>query len=105
MDTDRTLDEEGIPDLDGPLPGKAATGDPQEGVAPPSDHPASLGYGTTAEEEAHGEPLSSRIAHELPDTIANADLYDEEDPAREGYSAEETAMHIEREGPEPDSWT
>jgi hypothetical protein len=105
MDTDDTLDEEGIPDLDGPLPGKAITGDPQEGPAPPSDHPASLGYGTTADEEARGEPLSSRLAHELPDTIANDDLYDEEDDAREGYGAEETAMHIERTGPEPDSWT
>jgi hypothetical protein len=107
MGMDRSLDDEGIPDLEGPLDAKVATGDPQEGVSPPSDHPASLGYGTTAEEEARGEPLSSRIAHELPDTIANADLYDEESdaPGVEGYSAEETAAHIEREGPEPDSWT
>jgi hypothetical protein len=30
MGLDRTLDEEGIPDLEGPLPGKVKTGDPQD---------------------------------------------------------------------------
>jgi hypothetical protein len=69
MGLDRSLDEEGIPDLEGPLPGKVATGDPQEGTAPPSDRPASLDYGVTAEEQERGEPLERRVAHELPDEI------------------------------------
>jgi hypothetical protein len=67
MGIDRSLDEEGIPDLEGPLPGKAATGDPQEGVAPPSDRPASTDYGITADEQSRSEPLDVRLARELPD--------------------------------------
>jgi hypothetical protein len=67
MGIDRSLDEEGIPDLEGPLPEKAATGDPQEGASPPTDRPASLDYGTTAEEQSRPEPLDVRLARELPD--------------------------------------
>src|SRR5205823_15127659 len=63
----RRLDEEGIPDLEGPLPEKAATGDPQEGHPPPSDRPASLDWGTTRAEEAGGEPLDVRLSHEVPE--------------------------------------
>src|SRR6059058_2760041 len=48
----RRLDEEGIPDLEGPLPEKAATGDPQEGLPLPSDRPA---------------PLDVRLSHEVPE--------------------------------------
>jgi hypothetical protein len=54
MSKDRSLDQEGIPDLTGPVPGKAKTGDPQEGVSPPSDRPASLDWGVTAGEAARG---------------------------------------------------
>jgi len=35
----------------------------------PSDRPASLDYGVTAEEQERGEPLERRVAHELPDEI------------------------------------
>ena len=63
----RRLDEEGIPDLEGPLPEKAATGDPQEGLPLPSDRPASLDWGTTRAEEAGGEPLDLRLSHEVPE--------------------------------------
>jgi len=118
MGMDRSLDQEGIPDLEGPLAEKAATGDPQEGVSPPSDRPASLDYGTTAEEQARGEPLDDRISRELPDfeelgasaeagvVIAPEDealgLYDEEkdvigraaDDEQTGLSAEEAALHV-----------
>src|SRR3954447_218121 len=66
----RTLDEEGIPDLEGPLPEKAATGDPQEGTPPPSDRPAAADYGVTAEEQSRPEPLDRRLAREEPDTLA-----------------------------------
>jgi hypothetical protein len=33
----RTLDSEGVPDLEGPIPEKAMTGDPQERLAPPNE--------------------------------------------------------------------
>src|SRR5437879_2950546 len=77
----RRLDEEGIPDLEGPLPEKAATGDPQEGVPLPSDKPASLDWGTTAAEEAAGEPLDVRVSHEVPEldeTVPDEEEEDEE---------------------------
>jgi hypothetical protein len=67
-DRDRTLDEEGVPDLEGSLPEKAATGDPQEGVAPPGDKPrAAVDFGTTRAEERQGERLTDRIEREEPD--------------------------------------
>jgi hypothetical protein len=67
MGLDRSLDAEGIPDLEGPLPEKAATGDPQEGTPPPTDRPASTDYGVTADEQSRPEPLDVRLARELPD--------------------------------------
>jgi hypothetical protein len=73
MGLDRSLDDEGIPDLEGPLPEKAATGDPQEGAPPPSDRPASTDYGVTAEEQSRPEPLDVRLARELPDTVSADD--------------------------------
>jgi hypothetical protein len=120
MGLDRSLDAEGIPDLEGPLPEKAATGDPQEGVAPPSDHPAAADYGVTADEQSRPEPLDSRLARELPDEPggAGADgklLVAPEDealgvddtegdviargvePGLAGTSAEEAAVHVVEE--------
>ena len=120
----RTLDEEGIPDLQGPLPEKEATGDPQEGGAPPSEVPASLDYGTTAREEHDREPLDRRLTRELPDVGDPSDdagdhggviLVEEDegaatdddpdmaargaDPGLEGLSAEEAAIRVEDEAP------
>jgi len=118
MGLDRSLDAEGIPDLEGPLPEKAATGDPQEGVAPPSDHPAAADYGVTAEEQSRPEPLGDRLARELPDVEPAAAAPDEallvapedealglEDAEKDviardvelglaGSSAEEAAVHV-----------
>lgn len=116
MGLDRSLDAEGIPDLEGPLPEKAATGDPQEGTPPPSDRPAAADYGVTAEEQSRPEPLDQRLAREVPDTarpdnrgtvvVAPEDedvgLFDDEkdvvarsgDDAGQGLSAEEAAVHI-----------
>jgi hypothetical protein len=120
MGLDRNLDEEGIPDLEGPLPEKAATGDPQEGTPPPTDRPASQDYGVTAEEQAHTEPLDVRLAREQPDVVradeeAVGTLVAPEDEApgledddaeltarlggddQLGASAEEAAMHVVEE--------
>jgi hypothetical protein len=67
-DTGPTLDEEGIPDLEGPLAEKERTGDPQEGIMPPQDHAvAATDWGITEEEQRAGEPLDRRVAHERPD--------------------------------------
>jgi hypothetical protein len=130
-DENRILDEEGFPDLDGPLPEKVITGDPQEGQSPPSDRPASFDWGVTEAEEAAGEPLSVRVAHEQPDfgdrravraddddpVVLIDDAYDgiedDEDELVAGasidepsWSAEELAVHVVDEPPgavdEPD---
>lgn len=117
------LEAEGIPDHLGALPSKAATGDSQEGVTPPGDRPASADFGTTAAEERSGEPLSGRLAREVPDETADTPYPDESGLAgrlvaddegahsdtekqavardvgtdRGGFSAEEAAMHVEGE--------
>ena len=94
-ETGPTLDEEGVPDLQGPLPAKEATGDPQEGVAPPGVRPrASVDWGVTPEEQRSSEPLDVRIAREVPesgetdpvDEVAD-DLRLAEDPLRSMPSA------------------
>jgi hypothetical protein len=124
----RTLDDEGIPDLEGPLPEKASTGDPQEGLAPPSDRPASNDFGVTAAEEARGESISERVAREVPDPSAEdgrldasagsndpVELVDEasvvglddedeligeaEPPEEEGLGAEDAAVHVRDDAP------
>jgi hypothetical protein len=123
MATDpESLDAEGVPDLEGPLPEKADTGDPQEGVTPPADHPtASADWGTTAEEQRQGEPARLRVAREEPDpstdpeAIAHVGDFDPESTAglddeddvegaevfesdpHLGRSAEEAALHVTRE--------
>jgi hypothetical protein len=62
------LEAEGVPELEGPLPEKEVTGDPQEGVAPPNYFPkAATDWGTTAEEQRRFEPLDVRLAREQPD--------------------------------------
>ena len=129
MRLDRSLDQEGIPDLEGPLPEKVLTGDPHEGVAPPSERPAAEDYGITAEEAGRPEQLDRRIARELSDAEVDAvtsspgmvlvdpadedvdvftDLEKDEvaravDPELGDVSAEEAAMHVAPEPPyDPD---
>jgi hypothetical protein len=121
MEHDRTLDEEGVPDLEGPLPEKEATGDPQEGLPPPNDRPrASVDFGITAEEQAQGESLDRRIEREEPDLPIAADpagvsLVEDDESSIDGLdvepellgdavpagddllSPEERALHIEGE--------
>jgi len=68
---ERTLDDEGVPDLEGPLPQKVATGDPQEGLAPPNDAPrASVDRAATPAEERRRETLDERMPREEPDVDA-----------------------------------
>lgn len=73
------MEEEGLPALQDGLPSKEITGDVQDGVAVPGDRPLAVeDYGTTAAEEAAGEPLDRRLAREEPEVLAEAD-----EPARE----------------------
>lgn len=77
------LEAEGVPDLEGPLPEKEATGDPQEGVAPPNYFPkAATDWGTTAGEQRRTEPLDLRLQRELPD-FTPGDVVPEDDEWRE----------------------
>lgn len=119
-DHERTLDEEGIPDLEGPLPEKVMTGDPQEGLSPPNEKPrAATDWGVTAEEQREGESIALRVEREQPDVdgvpSASAreavvpvapqgsrddmekDEVAEEARAEGALSPEEAAMHVERQ--------
>ena len=74
---DDSLESEGVPDLEGPLPGKERTGDPQEGVAPPNySAKASTDWGTTVDEQRRPEPLDVRVGREQPDIGADDTGFD-----------------------------
>lgn len=61
------LEDEGIPDLQDGTPEQQWSRDPQE-LPVPGDEPVALDeYGTTAEEQAEGEPLDARLARERPE--------------------------------------
>ena len=118
---ERTLDEEGMPDLEGPLPEKAATGDSQEGMPPPNDRPrGSVDVGVTPAEERRGETPSERVAREEPDVDDTTprlepreevqatepqgsrddfeqDLVADEAPVEGALEPEERAMRVEEE--------
>jgi hypothetical protein len=65
------LEDEGMPDISDALPSKVITGDAQEDLAPPGEHPvASVDFGITAEEMRTGEPLDGRLAREEPEASA-----------------------------------
>lgn len=92
------LDEEGIPDLEGPLPSKEETGDAQEGLAPPHDRAtAALDTGTTAAEQLAGETLDERVAREEPDD--DADTGDLEAGEEEPEGRDEDDDLLRRVGP------
>lgn len=67
-DLERDLEDEGVPDLEGPLDEKALTGDSQEGVPAPRNRPGAVrDYGVTAAEQRTDEPLRRRLLREQPD--------------------------------------
>lgn len=130
-------EDDGIPEVaqdDSPTLQRAE--DPQFQALPGESPTAATDFGTTAAEQAEGEPLDSRLSREEPDVLAAVDLpadesegadtpFDEragqgvgrlveaDEGARTdteadlvagdvgtdlgGYSAEESAMHIEHE--------
>ncbi|MCU1458154.1 MAG: hypothetical protein JWL73_2246 [Actinomycetia bacterium] len=90
-----TLDEEGVPDLNGPLDEKAATGDPQEGQSPPGIRPrASVDFGTTAEEQREGEGLDGRLSREVPDVFDEIDEDEERDPEDIGDEIDVDSLEV-----------
>jgi len=118
-------EDAGLPATDDALPGKLITGDVQDDVVVPTDHATYVNaYGTTDLESELGEPLSSRLAHEEPDVLAELDAPYSDDPDERvgrlvaedegahadddpdlfaedvgtdtgGFSPEERAMHLE----------
>jgi uncharacterized iron-regulated membrane protein len=128
---------EGIPDPGFSDPSQIVAGDTEATIEPPHDTAIAVDeWGTTASEQAEGEPLDSRLEREEPDVLAAVDLpadesagadtpFDEragqgvgrlvesDEGARSdteadmvagdvgtdlgGYSAEESAMHLEPE--------
>jgi hypothetical protein len=113
------MEAEGLPDTEDQPPGIDIE-NAVEGMIPPRDHPVGADqWGTTAAEEARGEPLADRVRREQPD-VARADqrpvgrlvapdagtgrddegteVAEEERDDTLGLSAEEAAMHIEPPG-------
>ena len=128
---------EGIPEPGFSDPSQVVAGDTESIIEPPHDTAIAVDeWGTTAAEQAEGEPLDSRLEREEPDVLAAVDLpadetegadtpFDEragqgvgrlvetDEGARTdteadlvagdvgtdlgGYSAEESAMHLEPE--------
>ena len=63
-----SLAAEGQPEFDDVAPGKAQTGDPQEGRMPPRDHAIGANaFGTTVDEQREGESLDQKLAREMPE--------------------------------------
>ncbi len=128
---------EGIPDFGFSDPSQVVAGDTEATMEPPHDTALAVDeWGTTASEQAEGEPLDARLAREEDDVLAAVDqpadesagadtpfderagqgvgrLVESDEGARSdseadlvagdvgtdlgGYSAEESAMHLEPE--------
>jgi hypothetical protein len=79
------FEEEGLASPDPDNDGKRITGDTQEEIQPPLDHPIAIDdFGTTAVEEAAGESLDGRLRREQPDMSAAGDA-DESPDADQPY--------------------
>jgi hypothetical protein len=79
------LDSEGIPPLEGALPEKEITGDPQEGIWPPRDHRLS-------DLALRQDTLDDRLREEVPDRLRPDDepalLIDDEPETGDEIGAE-----------------
>jgi hypothetical protein len=112
-----SLEAEGIPEVEGPVPGQPATDDGDEGFIPPGDTPWAVDHDdVTATEQREGSTLDERLALEEPDgppraaerglDVVDDDLVDDEpelvgsatDPI-DGAPAEELAMHVTDDAP------
>jgi hypothetical protein len=64
------FEDEGIPDLQAGTPEQQWAEDPQQAPLPADDPQAVDDFGTTAEEQAQGEPLDLRMSREVPEDQA-----------------------------------
>jgi hypothetical protein len=79
------FEEEGLASEEPGLPGKRITGDPQDDMMVPGDRSVGVDeFGTTAEEEAEGEPLDLRLSREEPE-LDPADAADESEDSDSPY--------------------
>jgi hypothetical protein len=95
------FEEAGLPATDDALPGKLITGDVQDDVVVPTDHPTYVNsYGTTDLEAELGEPLGLRLSHENPDVLSELDKpwQDDGDNAHDGYGQPVGRLVAEDEG-------
>ncbi|MBO0804486.1 MAG: hypothetical protein J2P25_15605 [Nocardiopsaceae bacterium] len=86
------FEDEGIPDLQDGTPGQERAVDPQQAPLPGDRPQAADDFGTTAEEQAEGEPLDLRTAREVPEDQAMSG--DEGEPADWGAQPEEPSGQV-----------
>jgi len=105
------FEDEGIPDLQDGTPQQQWAEDPQEMPLPGEEPVAVDRYGTTAGEQAAGEPMDYKLAREQPESQTAGRIVEEDEgahpdteedavardvgPDSGGYTAEEDAMRIE----------
>ncbi|WP_329245155.1 DUF5709 domain-containing protein [Actinoallomurus sp. NBC_01490] len=117
------LEEQGIPDLQDGYPEQQWAEDPQQAPVPGDEPVAVEDFGTTAEEEREGESLDGRLSREEPDVGARGatetprgagrlvqqdegvrddteseEVAEDVGPDTGGFTAEEAAIRVEREG-------
>jgi hypothetical protein len=84
------FEEQGLASADPELTGKRMTGDDQDDPVVPAENPVAVDdFGTTAAEEAAGEPLDLRLSREEPEVgdVAGA-ATDSSDGAADPYPAD-----------------
>ncbi|MFB9837580.1 DUF5709 domain-containing protein [Actinoallomurus acaciae] len=117
------LEEQGIPDLQDGYPEQQWAEDPQQAPVPGDEPVAVEDFGTTAEEQRAGESLDGRLSREEPDVdaagateiprgagrlvqqdegvrddIESEEIAEDVGPDTGGFTAEEAAIRVEREG-------
>jgi hypothetical protein len=67
------FEDEGLASPDPAMTGKRITGDPQDDMPVPGEHPVGVDeFGTTVAEQQEGESLDLRLSREEPDLLARA---------------------------------
>jgi len=80
------FEEEGLASPDPTLERQHLSGDSFDDQAVPRDRPTEAGeYGTTAAEQAAGEPLDLKLSRELPDVDPDTATADDSDIAADPY--------------------
>lgn len=80
------FEEEGLASPDPTLAGEHMSGESFDDEAVPGDRPmAADEYGTTAAEEATGEPLDLKLSREMPDVDPATATADDSDAAAQPY--------------------